>query len=85
MNKIFARTTGGCGGGGGVIPRRKVTTTETNVNEPTLSVDIMKSTDSDTILKLSKFIFSCFELEERLKQLEAGNAGSHQLNSSSCK
>ena len=55
--------------------KNDLTTTETNVNEPTLSVDIMKSTASDTILKLSKFIFSCFE--ERLKQLEAGNAGSH--------
>ena len=55
--------------------KNDLTTTETNVNEPPLSVDIMKSTASDTILKLSKFIFSCFE--ERLKQLEAGNAGSH--------
>jgi hypothetical protein len=51
--------------------KNDLTTTETNVNEPTLSVDIMKSTDSDT----SKFIFSCFD--ERLKQLEAGNDGSH--------
>jgi hypothetical protein len=59
------------------------TESETNVNEPTLSVDIMKSTASDTILKLSKLIFSCFE--ERLKQLEAGNAGSHYLNFPSCK
>ncbi|CAB4033096.1 Hypothetical predicted protein [Paramuricea clavata] len=55
--------------------KNDLTTTETNLNEPTLSVDIMKSTASNTILKLSKFIFSCFE--ERLKQLEAGNAGSH--------
>ncbi|CAB3992816.1 Hypothetical predicted protein [Paramuricea clavata] len=55
--------------------KNDLTTTETNLNEPTLSVDIMKSTASNTTLKLSKFIFSCFE--ERLKQLEAGNAGSH--------
>ena len=50
--------------------KNDLTTTETNVNEPTLSVDIMKSTATDTILKLSKFIFRV--LRKDLNNLKPG-------------
>ena len=41
------------------------------LNPQPLSADIMKSTDSEIITKLSKFVYSCFE--QRLKYLEIGN------------
>ena len=50
-------------------------TNETDLNEHSLSVEIMKSTDNkETVIKLSKFIFLCFE--KRSKRLEARNADS---------
>ena len=42
------------------------------LNPQPLSVDIMKSTDSEIITKLSKFVYSCFG--QRLKYLETWNA-----------
>jgi hypothetical protein len=42
--------------------------------EHSLSVEIMKSTDKETVIKLSKFISLCFE--KRSKRLEARNADS---------
>ena len=44
----------------------------THQGDRNLSVDLLKSTDDETILKLSKFIYSCFELRD--KSLETGNA-----------
>jgi hypothetical protein len=49
-------------------------TNETDLNEHSLSVEIMKSTDKETVIKLSKFISLCFE--KRSKRLEARNADS---------
>ena len=45
---------------------------EINLNSQTLSADLMKSTDSEIINKLSKFVYSCFK--QRLKYLETRNA-----------
>jgi hypothetical protein len=45
---------------------------EIKLNSQTLSADIMKSTDSEIITKLSKFVYSCFE--QRLKYLETRSA-----------
>jgi hypothetical protein len=45
---------------------------EINLNSQTLSADLMKSSDSEIITKLSKFVYSCFE--QRLKYLETRNA-----------
>ncbi|CAB3993421.1 Hypothetical predicted protein [Paramuricea clavata] len=45
---------------------------EINLNSQTLSADLMKSTDSEIITKLSKFVYSCFK--QRLKYLETRNA-----------
>ena len=39
-----------------------VRTNNTYQREQNLSLDILKSTEKETILKLSKFVFSCFEL-----------------------
>jgi hypothetical protein len=51
-------------------------TNETDLNEHSLSVEIMKSTDiyKEAVIKLSKFISLCFE--KRSKRLEARNADS---------
>jgi hypothetical protein len=49
-------------------------TNETDLSEHSLSVEIMKSTDKETVIKLSKFISLCFE--KRSKRLEARNADS---------
>jgi hypothetical protein len=45
---------------------------EINLNSQILSADMMKSTDSEIITKLSKFVYSCFK--QRLKYLETRNA-----------
>jgi hypothetical protein len=45
-------------------------TNETNLNEHSLPVEIMKSTDKETVIKLSKFISLC--LEKRSKSLKLG-------------
>ena len=34
---------------------------EINLNSQTLSADLMKSSDSEIITKLSKFVYSCFK------------------------
>jgi hypothetical protein len=47
---------------------------EADLNEHSLPVEIMKSTDNETVIKLSKFISLCFE--KRSKCLEAMNADS---------
>ena len=44
----------------------------THQGDRNLSVDLLKSTDDETIQKLSKLIYSCFELRD--KRLETGNA-----------
>jgi hypothetical protein len=44
-------------------------TNETDVNEQSLPVEIMKTTDKETEIKLSKFISLCFE--KRPKCLDA--------------
>ena len=44
----------------------------THQGDRNLLVDLLKLTDDETILKLSKFIYSCFELRD--KSLETGNA-----------
>ena len=50
-------------------------TNETDLNKHSLnSVEIIKSTDKETMIKLSKFISLCFE--KRSKCLEARNADS---------
>jgi hypothetical protein len=49
-------------------------TNETDLNEHSLSVEIMKSTDKETVIKLSKFISLCFK--KRSERLEARNADS---------
>jgi hypothetical protein len=47
---------------------------ETDLNEHSLPVEIMKPTDKETVIKLSKLISLCFE--KRSKCLEARNADS---------
>ena len=42
-----------------------VLTNNTYQREQNLSVDILKSTENETILKLSKFVLSCFELRDK--------------------
>ena len=49
-----------------------VLTNNTYQREQNLSVDILKSTENETILKLSKFVLSCFELRD--KRLETRDA-----------
>jgi hypothetical protein len=49
-------------------------TNETDLNEHSLAVEIMKLADKETVIKLSKFISVCFE--KRSKCLGARNADS---------
>jgi hypothetical protein len=49
-------------------------TNEADLNEHSLPVEIMKSTDNETVIKLLKFISLCFE--KRSKCLEAMTADS---------
>jgi hypothetical protein len=49
-----------------------VLTNNTYQREQHLSLDILKSTEKETILKLSKFVFSYFELrDKRLETMDA--------------
>jgi hypothetical protein len=49
-------------------------TNEADINEHSLPVEIMKSTDNETMIKLSRFLSLCYE--KRSKCLEAMNADS---------
>ena len=49
-------------------------TNEADLNEHSLPIEIMKSTDNETVIKLSKFISLCFE--KGSKCLEPMNADS---------
>jgi hypothetical protein len=68
------KSTKGVGGGGGVYLLKSDPTNKTDLNEHSLPVEIMKSTDKETVIKLSKFISLCFE--KRSKCLEARKAES---------
>jgi hypothetical protein len=47
-------------------------TNETDLNEHSLSVEIMKSTHKETVIKLSKFISLCFDKRSKLNALKLG-------------
>ena len=51
-----------------------VLSNNTYQREQNLSFDILKSTEKETILKLTKFVFSCFELSLRDKRFETTDA-----------